>query len=172
ADLRGWSSFVDAVEPEELMRVLGEFHGAIGRLVKRFEATVGVLEGDGVQLFLNDPIEIPDAALRAVRMGCALREEMAELTPRWRKRGYDLDFGVGIAFGYATCGEVGFEGRSDYAALGTVTNLAARLSDEATGGQILISQRLLAEVDEDVEAAPVGECTRKGFSRASPAFNF
>ena len=87
ADLRGWSSFVDAVEPEELMRVLGEFHGAIGRLVKRFEATVGFLEGDGVQLFFNDPIEIPDPALRAVRMGCALREEMAELTPRWRNGG-------------------------------------------------------------------------------------
>ena len=87
ADLRGWTSFVDAVEPEELMRVLGEFHETIGGLVRRFDATVGFLEGDGVQLFFNDPIEIPDAALRAVRLGCALREEMAELTPRWRKRG-------------------------------------------------------------------------------------
>ena len=118
ADLRGWTSFVDAVEPEELMRVLGEFHETIGRLVRRFDATVGFIEGDGVQLFFNDPIEIPDAPLRAVRLGCALREEMAELTPRWRKRGYDLDFGAGIALGYATCGEVGFEGRSDYAAIG------------------------------------------------------
>ena len=105
ADLRGWTSFVDAVEPEELMRVLGEFHEAIGRLVKRFDATVGFLEGDGVQLFFNDPIEIPDAPLRAVRLGCALREVMAELTPRWRKRGHDLDFGAGIALGYATCGK-------------------------------------------------------------------
>jgi CheY-like chemotaxis protein/class 3 adenylate cyclase len=115
ADLRGWTSFVDAVEPEELMRVLGEFHEVIGSLVKRFDATVGFLEGDGVQLFFNDPFEVPDAPLRAVRLGCALRERMAELTPIWQKRGHDLDFGAGIALGYATCGEIGFEGRSDYA---------------------------------------------------------
>jgi len=171
ADLRGWTSFVDAVEPEELMRVLGEFHGAIGRLVKRFEATVGFLEGDGVQLFFNDPIEVPDAALRAVRIGFALREEMAELMPRWSKRGYELDFGVGIALGYATCGEVGFEGRSDYAAIGAVTNLASRLADEATGGQVLIAQRLYAEVEEDVDVEPVGEFTLKGFQRPVAAFN-
>ena len=171
ADLRGWSSFVDAVEPEELMRVLSEFHGVIGRLVKRFEATVGFLEGDGVQLFFNDPIEIPDAALRAVRIGCALRKEMAELTPLWSKRGYDLDFGAGIALGYATCGEVGFEGRSDYAAIGAVTNLASRLADEATGGQILIAQRLYAEVENDVDVESVGEFTLKGFPRPVQAFN-
>lgn len=171
ADLRGWSSFVDTVEPEELMRVLSEFHGVIGRLVKRFEATVGVLEGDGVQLFFNDPIEIPDAALRAVRIGCALREEMAELTPLWSKRGHDLDFGAGIALGYATCGEVGFEGRSDYAAIGAVTNLASRLADEATGGQILIAQRLYAEVENDVDVESVGEFTLKGFPRPVQAFN-
>jgi class 3 adenylate cyclase len=96
---------------------------------------------------------------------------MAELTARWRKRGYDLDFGVGIAFGFATCGEVGFEGRSDYAALGSVTNLAARLSDEAAGGQILVSQRLLAEVEDNVEAEPAGEYTLKGFSKQVSAFN-
>ncbi len=171
ADLRGWAILVDAVEPEELMRVLGEFHDTIGRLVRRFDATVGFLEGDGVQLFFNDPIEIPDAALRAVRLGCALREEMAELTPRWRKRGYDLDFGAGIALGFATCGEVGFEGRSDYAAIGAVTNLASRLADEASGGQILIAQRLYAEVEDDVEVEPAGEFTLKGFPRPVPAFN-
>ncbi len=171
ADLRGWSSFVDAVEPEELMGVLGEFHDVIGLLVKRFEATVGFLEGDGVQLFFNDPIEIPDAPLRAVRLGCALREEMAELTPRWSKRGHDLDFGAGIALGYATCGEVGFEGRSDYAAIGAVTNLASRLADEASGGQILIAQRLYAEVEQDVDVEPAGEFTLKGFQRPVTAFN-
>ena len=171
ADLRGWTSFVDAVEPEELMRVLGEFHGAIGRLVKRFDATVGFLEGDGVQLFFNDPIEIPDAALRAVRTGCALREEMDLLMPVWSKRGYDLDFGVGIALGYATCGEVGFEGRSDYAAIGAVTNLAARLADEATGGQVLISKRLYAEVEQDIEVEPAGEFALKGFRRPVAAFD-
>jgi len=171
ADLRGWTSFVDTVEPEELMRVLGEFHGAIGGLVARFDATVGFIEGDGVQLFFNDPIEVPDAALRAVRLGCALREEMAELTALWRKRGYDLDFGAGIALGYATCGEVGFEGRSDYAAIGAVTNLASRLADEATAGQILITQRLYAEVEGDVDVEPVGEFTLKGFQRPVSALD-
>jgi adenylate cyclase len=170
-DLRGWTSFVDAVEPEELMRVLGEFHATIGGLVRRFDATVGFLEGDGVQLFFNDPIEMPDAALRAVRLGCALREEMAGLTARWRKRGYDLDFGVGIALGYATCGEIGFEDRSDYAAIGAVTNLASRLADEAAAGQILITQRLHAEVEEHVEVEPVGEFTLRGFRRPVAAFN-
>jgi CheY-like chemotaxis protein/class 3 adenylate cyclase len=171
ADLRGWTSFVDAVEPEELMRVLGEFHGTIGALVRRFDATVGFLEGDGVQLFFNDPIEVPDAALRAVRLGCALRVEMAELTPRWQKRGYDLDVAAGIALGYATCGEVGFEGRSDYAAIGAVTNLASRLADEASAGQVLISQRLYAEIEDEVEVDPVGEFTLKGFQRPITAFN-
>jgi adenylate cyclase len=171
ADLRGWTSFVDAVEPEELTQVLGEFHRTIGGLVQRFDATVGFLEGDGVQLFFNDPHEIPDAPLQAVRLGCALREEMADLIPLWRKRGYDLDFGVGIALGHATCGEVGFEGRSDYAAIGAVTNLASRLADEAAGGQILITQRLHAEVEDDVEVEPVGELTLKGFRTPVPAFN-
>jgi len=171
ADLRGWTSFVDAVEPEELMRVLGEYHATIGDLVKRFDATVGFFEGDGVQLFFNDPIEVPDAALRAVRLGCALRDAMAELTAVWRKRGYDLDFGAGIAFGYATCGEVGFEGRSDYAAIGGVTNLASRLADEAAGGQILVTQRLYAELEDAVDVEAVGEFTLKGFQRPVPAFN-
>jgi DNA-binding response OmpR family regulator len=171
ADLRGWTNFVDAVEPEELMRVLSEFHGTIGGLVGRFDATVGFIEGDGVQLFFNDPIEVPDPALRAVRLGCALREEMAELTALWQKRGYALDFGAGIALGYATCGEVGFESRSDYAAIGAVTNLASRLADEATAGQILISQRLYAEVEDEVEVEPAGEFTLKGFQRPIAAFS-
>ena len=171
ADLRGWTKFVDAVEPEELMRVLGEFHGTIGGLVRRFDATVGFIEGDGVQLFFNDPIEIPYAALRAVQLGCALREEMAALKPIWAKRGHELDVGIGIALGYATCGEVGFDGRSDYAAIGAVTNLAARLADEAAGGQVLIAQRLYAEVDQDVDVVPMGEFTLKGFQRPVAAFD-
>jgi adenylate cyclase len=171
ADLRGWTGFVDAVEPEELMQVLGEFHATIGGLVRDFDATVGFLEGDGVQLFFNDPEEIPDAPLRAVRLGCALRERMRELTAQWRKRGYELGFGAGIALGYATCGEVGFEGRSDYAAIGAVTNLAARLADEATPDQILIEQRLYAEVEADVEVEAVGSFTLKGFQRPVPAFD-
>ena len=171
ADLRGWTNFVDAVEPEELMQVLKEFHQTVGRLVHRFDATVGFLEGDGVQLFFNDPHEIPDAPLRAVRLACALREEMETLTPAWRKRGYDLGLGVGIALGHATCGEVGFEGRSDYAAIGAVTNLAARLADEAAAGQVLITQRLHAEIEAEVDVEPAGELTLKGFSRPVPAFN-
>ena len=171
ADLRGWTNFVDTVEPEELMHVLGEFHGRIGELVRQFDATVGFIEGDGVQLFFNDPIEIPDAALRAVRLGCALREEMRELTAQWRKRGHDLDFGAGIALGFATCGEIGFEGRSDYAAIGAVTNLASRLADEATAGQILVDQRLYAGVEEHVEAEPMGEFQLKGFRRPVAAFD-
>jgi DNA-binding response OmpR family regulator len=170
-DLRGWTTFVDAVEPEELMRVLREFHDAIGGLVRRFDATVGFIEGDGVQLFFNDPIEVPDAALRAIRLGCALRAEMAELTGRWQKRGYDLDFGAGMALGYATCGEVGFEERSDYAAIGAVTNLASRLADEAAPGQILITQRLYAEVGDDVEVQSMGEFRLKGFQRPVTAFD-
>jgi DNA-binding response OmpR family regulator len=171
ADLRGWTSFVDAVEPEDLMRVLHEFHEVIGKLVKRFDATVGFLEGDGVQLFFNDPIAIPDAPLRAVRLGCALRNEMAGLTAVWQRRGYDLDVGAGITLGYATCGEVGFEGRSDYAAIGAVTNLASRLAGQALGGQILIDLRLYAEVEDAVEVEPAGEFTLKGFKRPVAAFN-
>ncbi|HZT17367.1 MAG TPA: response regulator [Gaiellaceae bacterium] len=171
ADLRGWTSFCDSAEPEEAMGVLREFHGTIGRLVERFDATVGFLQGDGVQLFFNDPIEIPDAPLRSVALGCALRDEMSELTPRWRNRGHELDFGVGIALGYATCGEVGFDARSDYAAIGGVTNLASRLAGEAAGGQILISQRLYAEVEAFVEVEPAGEFVLKGFGRPVTAFN-
>ena len=171
ADLRGWTSFVDEVEPEELMRVLGEFHGTIGGLVARFDATVGFIEGDGVQLFFNDPIEVPDAALRAVKLGCELRAEMVELTGQWQKRGHDLDFGAGIALGYATCGEIGFEGRFDYAAIGAVTNLASRLADEASAGQILIDRRLYAEVEADVDVESMGEFTLKGFRRPIGAYN-
>lgn len=170
-DLRGYTNFADAVEPEELMGMLGEFHDVIGRLVGRFEATVGALAGDGVELFFNDPVEIEEPGLRAVQLACALREEMAVLLEGWRKRGYELDFGVGIGLGYATCGEVGFEGRSDYAAIGSVTNLASRLSDEATGGQILVPQRLHADIDDHVEAEPAGEFTLKGFPRPLQVFN-
>ena len=171
ADLRGWTTFVDAVDPEESMRVLREFHEVIGGLVRRYDATVGFLQGDGVQLFFNDPIEVADAPWRAVQLGCALRDAMTELTPRWEKRGYDLDFGAGIALGYATCGEVGFQGRSDYAAIGAVTNLASRLADEAAGAQILITQRLYAEVEDEVDVEPIGELTLKGFQRPVAAFN-
>jgi adenylate cyclase len=171
ADLRGWTRFGEGVEPEELTRVLREFHDVVGRLVKRYDATVGFLQGDGVQLFFNDPLEIPDAPLRAVRLACDLRDELAQLIPLWHKRGYDLALGVGVALGYATCGEVGFEGRSDYAAIGSITNLASRLADEAAGGQILITQRLYAEVEEAVDVEPATEFELKGFHRAVAALS-
>jgi len=153
--------------------MLHGFHAAIAGLVERFDATVGSLQGDGVQLFLDDPIAIPDAPLRAVRLGCALRGELAGLTQLRRRRGYDLDsrIGIGIALGRATCGEVGFEGRSDYTAIGAVTNLASRLADEASGRQILISPRLYAELGDAVEAESAGEFTIKGFQRPVAAFN-
>ncbi len=172
ADLRGWTSFVDAVEPEELMRVLGEFHDD-DRPPRRAASTRRSASSRATASSSSSTTRSRSPTRRCGPCGwrCALREEMAELTPRWRKRGYELDFGVGIALGYATCGEVGFEGRSDYAAIGAVTNLASRLADEATGGQILIAQRLYAEVEDDVEVEPVGEFTLKGFQRPVPAFN-
>jgi class 3 adenylate cyclase/CheY-like chemotaxis protein len=170
-DLRGYTALADSVEPEDVLGVLSEFHAVVGGLVRRFDATVGSLAGDGVEVFFNDPIEVPDPALRAIRMGVALREEMSEVTAGWRKRGYDLDFGAGIALGYATCGEIGFDGRSDYAAIGTVTNLASRLCDEAAPGQILVSQRMYAEVENEVEAERMGEYTLKGFAKPVAAWN-
>jgi adenylate cyclase len=170
-DLRGYTRFADEAEPEELMRVLGEFHEVVGKLVKHFGGTVGSLAGDGVQVFFNDPIEIDDAAIRAVSFACALRDDMAEVISRWRRRGYELHLGAGIALGYATCGEVGFEGRYDYAAIGSVTNLASRLCDEARGGQILIAPRLYAEIAEEVEVEAADDYVLKGFSRPVAACN-
>ncbi|MBI4591637.1 MAG: adenylate/guanylate cyclase domain-containing protein, partial [Candidatus Rokubacteria bacterium] len=127
--------------------------------------------GDGMMIFFNDPVPVPNPAERAIRMAAAMRDRVAELIVKWRKRGYDLDFGVGIAQGYATIGAIGFEGRWDYGAIGTVTNLAARLCGEAKPGQILISQRLLGTVEELVDVQPLGELTLKGFHRSITAYN-
>ncbi len=170
-DLRGYSAFAESVEPEELMRVLGQFHEGIGRLVRRFEATVGFLAGDGIEVFFNDPIECEDPAGRAVRMGLAIRELMAELTPEWQRRGYELGFGVGIALGYATLGQIGFEGRYDYAALGSVTILASRLCDAAADGQVLVSRRAHAEIEGSIEVEQLPDLTLKGFSSPVAAVN-
>jgi class 3 adenylate cyclase len=170
-DLRGYTVFAERVEPEELLGVLGQFHTAIGELVRQFEATVGFLAGDGVEVFFNDPIECDDPAGRAVRMGLAIRERMAQLTPDWHKRGYDLGFGVGIALGFATLGEIGFEGRYDYAALGSVTNLASRLCDAARNGQVLVSQRAYAEVEDMIDVERIPDLTLKGFANAVAAVN-
>ena len=170
-DLRGFTAFAETAEPEEVMGVLGEYHAEMGRLIVEHEGTLERFTGDGMIIFFNDPVEVPDPAPRAVRMAVAMRDRVAALAERWRARGHDLALGVGIAQGYATLGAIGFEGRSDYAAIGTVTNLAARLCGEARGGQILISRRLLAGLGDLVRVEPVGELALKGFQRPVSACN-
>ncbi len=170
-DLRGFTAFAETSEPEEVMGVLREYHAEMGRLILAHEGTLERFTGDGMMIFFNDPVPVPNPAERALRMAVAMRDRVAELLHKWRKRGYDLDFGVGIAQGYATIGAIGFEGRWDYGAIGTVTNLAARLCGEAQPGQILISQRLLGTVEDLIEVEPVGELTLKGFHRPVTTHN-
>jgi class 3 adenylate cyclase/CheY-like chemotaxis protein len=169
-DLRGFTAFAETSEPEEVMAVLREYHAAMGELILAHEGTLERFTGDGMMVFFNDPLPVPDPAARALRMALAMRDRVARLTAVWRKRGWDLAVGVGVAQGYATLGAIGFEGRWDYGAIGTVTNLAARLCGEAKAGQILISQRLLATVD-DLECEPIGELLLKGFQRSVTTFN-
>jgi len=170
-DLRGFTAFAETSEPEEVMGVLREYHAVMGRLILAHEGTLERFTGDGMMIFFNDPVPVADAAERAVRMAAAMRGEVDELLVKWRKRGYELDFGVGIAQGYATIGAIGFEGRMDYGAIGTVTNMAARLCGEAKPRQILISQRVLGAVEALVEVEDLGSLTLKGFSKPVPAFN-
>ena len=170
ADLRGWTDFSSATEPEEVMTVVGSYHAAMGELILRYEATVGWFAGDGLMVWFNDPIPCDDPAARAVRMAVEMRDAMLELTGSWRKRGHELDFSLGVALGYATIGRIGFEGRYDYGAVGSVLNLASRLCDAAQPGQIVVSQRVLAEVDEIVKAEPLGALTLKGFGKPLEAF--
>src|SRR3989454_2475212 len=170
-DLRGFTSFAETSEPEEVMGVLREYHAEMGRLILEHEGTLERFTGDGMMIFFNDPVSVPDAPARAVRMAVAMRQRVDELLVRWRKRGYDLDFGVGVAQGYATIGAIGFEGRLDYGAIGTVTNLAARLCGEAKPGQILISQRVYGAVEDAVDVEELGGLTLRGFSKPVPAFN-
>jgi class 3 adenylate cyclase len=170
-DLRGFTTFSETGEPEEVMGVLREYHTAVGTLIFRFEGTLERFAGDGLMVFFNDPIPCPDPTARAVRMAVAMRESVGELSENWQKRGHQLDFGVGIAQGYATLGKIGIEERFDYAAIGTVTNLASRLCDEARAGQILISQPVHAAVEDLLEAEPIGELDLKGLHRPVIAYN-
>jgi adenylate cyclase len=170
-DLRGFTAFAESSEPEEVMGVLREYHAEMGKLILKHEGTLERFAGDGMMIFFNDPVPVQNPAERAIRMALAMRERVAELTVKWRKQGYELDFGVGIAQGYATIGGIGFEGRWDYGAIGTVTNIASRLCGEAKPGQILVSQRLLALAEDLVEVEPVGELTLKGFHRPVTAHN-
>jgi len=170
-DLRGFTAFAETAEPEEVMLVLRAYHEAMGELIFRHEGTLERFAGDGLMVFFNDPVPCPDPATRAVQMAIGMRERVRELEMGWRKHGFRLEFGVGIALGYATLGKIGFEGRFDYGAIGTVTNLAARLCDAARGGQILVSQRVYAAVEGQVEAEPMGELALKGFLKPTPAFN-
>ena len=170
-DLRGFTAFAETAEPEEVMGVLREYHAEMGQLIMEHEGTLERFTGDGLMVFFNDPVPVPNPAERAVRMALAMRGRLNELREKWQKRGFDLDLGVGIAQGYATIGAIGFEGRWDYGAIGTVTNLAARLCAEAKPGQILVSQRMLGTVEELVQVETVGQLTLKGFSKPVTAFN-
>jgi adenylate cyclase len=164
-DLRGFTAFAETSEPEEVMDVLREYHAEMGRLILEHEGTLERFTGDGMMVFFNDPVETPNPAERAIRMAVAMRDIVARLAASWRKRGWDLALGVGIAQGYATIGAIGFEGRLDYGAIGTVTNLAARLCGEAAGGQILISSRVASAVEDIIEAEEVGPLALKGLAR-------
>ncbi|MBI4589175.1 MAG: response regulator [Candidatus Rokubacteria bacterium] len=170
-DLRGFTAFAETSEPEEVMGVLREYHAEMGKLILDHEGTLERFTGDGMMIFFNDPVPVPNPAERAIRMAVAMRERVAELTQKWRKQGYELNFGVGIAQGYATIGAIGFEGRWDYGAIGTVTNLAARLCGEAHGGQILVSSKVAAAAENLVDAEEVGPLALKGFLKPVPAFN-
>jgi adenylate cyclase len=170
-DLRGFTAFAESAEPEEVMGVLHEYHAAMGQLIVEFEGTLEHFAGDGMMIFFNDPVPVPNPVERAIRMTLAMRERVKELTVKWRKLGYDLNFGVGIAHGYATIGSIGFEGRWEYGAIGNVPNLAARLCGEAKPGEILVPQRLLANVESLVEVESAGELTLKGFHRSVTAYN-
>ena len=170
-DLHGFTPFAETVEPEDVMQVLGEYHAALGDLIHRFEGTLERFAGDALMVFFNDPLPCADAPQRAVRMAVAMRARVAQLEEEWSRRGHDLGFGVGIAQGHATLGRIGFEGRSDYAAIGSVTNAAARLCGEAHPGQILISQRVYAAAEELVVVDAVGELALRGFSRPVRAYN-
>jgi adenylate cyclase len=170
-DLRGYTAFTETAEPEEVLDFLRDYHGALGPLVSQFEGTLDQFSGDGIMVFFNDPVPIPDPAARAVKMAVAMREAAGKLIADWRERGRELGFGAGIAQGYATLGQIGFSERSGYTAIGTVCNVAARLCAEAKDGQILLSQRVNAALRGSVATEQVGALTLKGLTQPTVAYN-
>jgi adenylate cyclase len=170
-DLRGFTAFAEIAEPEEVMAVMREYHATLGSLIHEFEGTLERFLGDGIMVIFGDPIPCPDPCERAVQMAVAMRGRLSELSSKWRRERHELGFGVGIAYGYATLGAIGFEGRSEYTAIGTVVNLAARLCAEARDGQILIDSKVRAALDRRATAEPVGELTLKGLRRPIAAYN-
>jgi adenylate cyclase len=170
-DLRGYTAFTETAEPEEVLDFLREYHGALGPLVSQYEGTLDQFSGDGIMVFFNDPMPIPDPAERAVKMAVAMREAAGTLIAHWRERGRDLGFGAGIAQGYATLGQIGFSERSGYTAIGTVCNVAARLCAEAKDGQILLSQRINVALKGSVVTEQIGALALKGFTQPVVAYN-
>lgn len=170
-DLRGFTSFAEIAAPEEVMDLLHAYHSTLGPLIFAAEGTLERFAGDGMMIFFNDPIPCPDPAARAVRLSVAMRRSLQELAKSWHLRGYTIGFGIGIAQGYATMGRIGFEGRFDYAAIGTVTNVAARLCSEARDGQILVTQRIVKEVEDLAGFTLLGDFQLKGLSRPIPIYN-
>lgn len=170
-DLRGFTGFSETSDPEDVVMLLRDYHAAIGQIIIKYSATLEHFAGDGVMVFLNDPVPIDKPELKAVRMALEMRDAIGTLTEKWRRLGHDIGFGIGISHGFATLGTIGFEGRFDYAAIGTVSNIASRLCDEAKPGQILISPRVLMAVEDSMKVQPVGELTLKGIRRPMTAYN-
>ena len=170
-DLRGFTGFSEASAPEDVMSLLGEYHAAIGKLIIKYSGTLERYAGDGVMVIFNDPVPVDNPALRAVLMALETRHAMGALVEKWHQLGHDVGFGIGIAHGFATLGTIGFEGRFDYAAIGTVSNVASRLCDEAKPGQILVSPRVFTAIKDAVRVEAVGEFTLKGIARPLPAYN-
>ena len=170
-DLRGFTGFTESADAEDVIALLRDYHAAIGEIIIKYNGTLERYAGDGVMVVFNDPVPVENSALQAVLMALEVREAIGALTESWRRWGHDLGFGIGIAHGVATLGTIGFEGRFDYAAIGTVSNVASRLCDEAKPGQILISARVLTKVENAVRVEPVGEFQLKGIRRALAAYN-
>ena len=170
-DLRGFTNFTETSEPEEVMAVLRDYHENLGELIFRYEGTLERFLGDGIMIVFNDPIPCVDHTERAVRLALDMRERVNALGTQWRRKGHELGFGIGIATGFATVGQIGFQERREYTAIGSVINLASRLCDEAGTGQIVIPARVLASVDQSVKVKALGELTLKGFDKPLAAYD-